>query len=62
LGVFGIFKALYKTESKVKGLKGETLKIYRALAAFHKSTIIPMVRWSFVRAGFRRNPNNLFLQ
>jgi hypothetical protein len=34
-------------------MKGETRKIYRALLAFYKSTIILMVRWSFERAGFR---------
>jgi hypothetical protein len=60
LRVFVIFKVLYKKENKVKGLKGETLKIYRAFAALDKSAIIPMVRWIFIRAGFRLNPHNLF--
>jgi hypothetical protein len=60
LCVFGVFKILYKREDKVKGLKGETLKIYRALAAFYKSTIIPTVRWSFLPAGFQLRPDNLF--
>jgi hypothetical protein len=41
-------------------MKGEMLKIYRAILAFYKATIIPMVRWSFVRAGFRLNPENLY--
>jgi hypothetical protein len=59
LCVFGIFKMLYKRESKTHELKGETLKIYRAILAFYKATIIPMVRWSFIRAGFRLNPKNL---
>jgi hypothetical protein len=40
-------------------MKGEALKIYRAMLAFYKATIIPMVRWSFVPAGFRLNPKNL---
>jgi hypothetical protein len=40
-------------------MKGETLKIYRAILVFYQATIIPMVRWSFVRAGFRLNPKNL---
>jgi hypothetical protein len=62
LCVFRIFKVLYTKENKVKGLKGETLKIYRALAPFYKFTIIPMVPWSFVWAGFRLNPDNLLLQ
>jgi hypothetical protein len=40
-------------------MKGETRKIYRALLAFYKSTIISMVWWSFERAGFRLNSDNL---
>jgi hypothetical protein len=39
-------------------MKGETRKIYRALLSFYKSTIIPMIRWSFVRAGFFLKPEN----
>jgi hypothetical protein len=60
LCVFGLFKILYKKEKKVKGMKGETLKVYRAITAFYKATIIPMVRWSFLRAGFQLNPDKLF--
>jgi hypothetical protein len=60
LCVFGILKILYKKENKVKGMKGETLKMYRAITAFYKATIIPMVRWSFIRAGFFLNPDDLF--
>jgi hypothetical protein len=41
-------------------MKGETLKIYRALLAFYKATIIPLVRWSFVRGGLHLNPQDLF--
>jgi hypothetical protein len=59
LCVFGISKVLYKWENKVKRLKGETLKIYRALEAFYKSTILLMVRWGFVGAWFHLNPGNL---
>jgi hypothetical protein len=40
-------------------MKGETRKIYQALLALYKSTIIPMVRWSFERAAFRLNSDNL---
>jgi hypothetical protein len=40
-------------------MKGETLTIYRAILTLDKATIIPIVRWSFVRAGFRLNPKNL---
>jgi hypothetical protein len=29
------------------------------MLAFYKSTIIPMVRWSLIRAGSRFNPKNL---
>jgi hypothetical protein len=40
-------------------MKGETRKICRALLAFYKSMIIPMVRWSFERAGFCLNSDSL---
>jgi hypothetical protein len=40
-------------------MKREMPKIYRAILAFYQATIIPIVRWSFVRAGFRLNPKNL---
>jgi hypothetical protein len=40
-------------------LKREMLKIYRGILAFYKAMIIPRVRWSFLRAGFRFNPRNL---
>jgi hypothetical protein len=50
---------LHKREAKTHKMKGGMLKIYRAILAFHKATIIPMVRWSFVRAGFRFNPKPL---
>jgi hypothetical protein len=60
LCVFRVFKMLYKREQKTKGMKGDTMKIYRGLLAFYKATIIPMVRWSFLRAGFRLNQNDLF--
>jgi hypothetical protein len=39
-------------------MKGETLKIYRAIFALDKAMTIPMARWSFVPAGFRVNPKN----
>jgi hypothetical protein len=59
LCVFGLFKMRYRKEKQSKGMKGETRKIYRALLAFYKSIIIPMVWWSFERAGFRLNSDNL---
>jgi hypothetical protein len=59
LCVFGLFQIFYCKERQGKGMKGETRKIYRILLAFYKSTIIPMVRWSFERAGFRSNSDNL---
>jgi hypothetical protein len=58
LCMFGLFKMLYIRKQKTKKMKGETLKIYHALLTFYRSTIIAMVRWSFIRAGFRLNPRN----
>lgn len=60
LRVFSLFKILVQREQKAKGMKGETLKIYRAVLVFYKATRIPMVRSSFLRAGFRLNPDSLF--
>jgi hypothetical protein len=40
-------------------MKGEIRKIYRVLLAFYKSTVIPMIWWSFERAGFRLNSDSL---
>jgi hypothetical protein len=59
LCIFGLFKIFYGKERQSKGMKGETRKIYRALLEFCKSTIIPMVGWSFEQAGFRLNSDNL---
>jgi hypothetical protein len=42
-------------------LKGEMLKIRRAILAFYKASIIPTAIWSFLRAGFRLNPKKIFL-
>jgi hypothetical protein len=47
LCVFKPFQTFYRKERQIKGMKGEKRKIYLALLAFYKSTIIPMVRWSF---------------
>jgi hypothetical protein len=58
LCVFGLFKIFYHKEKQSKRMKGKTRKIYRVLLAFYKSTIIPMARWSFERAGFRLNSDN----
>jgi hypothetical protein len=43
----------------VKGIKGEALKIYGAIGAFHKATVVQMVKWSFSRAEFRLDPTDL---
>jgi hypothetical protein len=59
LSVFGLFKTLYKWGQKIKKMKGETLKIYRALLEFYRSIMIPMVRSSFIWAEFRLDPRNL---
>jgi hypothetical protein len=40
-------------------MKGETRKVYRALLSFDKSTIVSVIRWSFVHAGFFLRPENL---
>jgi hypothetical protein len=58
LCTFGLLKRFEKNEQKQK-LEGETLKIYRALHAFYKVAIIPMVRWSLTRTRFRHNSANL---
>jgi hypothetical protein len=40
-------------------MKGDNRKIYRALLACYESTIIPMVRCSFERTGFRLNSDTI---
>jgi hypothetical protein len=50
---------IYSKERQSKGMKGETKKMYRVLVAFYKATIIPMVRWSFERAGFLLDLNDI---
>jgi hypothetical protein len=32
--------------------------MHRAILAFYRATIIPIVRWSCIRAGFRLNPED----
>jgi hypothetical protein len=51
-------KISFQREKQMKGIKGETRKIYMALLSFYKSAISPMVRWSFVRAGFFLEPES----
>jgi hypothetical protein len=46
---------------KIQKHKGDTLNIYRALHTFYKTIIIPMVRSSFSRTGFRFNSDNLLV-
>jgi hypothetical protein len=58
--VFGIFKFLSAKKDEVKRMKGETLKIYHAIAGFYNATLISMLRWSFICAGFYLNPDNPF--
>jgi hypothetical protein len=59
LCVSGLFKIFYHKEKQRKEMEGGTRKTYRELLAFYKSTIIPMVRWSFERPGFCLNSDNL---
>jgi hypothetical protein len=56
---FRDFQDSLSKEKQTKGMKGETRKIHRAALFFYKSTIIPMIRWSFVRTGFFLKPENL---
>jgi hypothetical protein len=49
--LFGMFKLTYKKEKQTQQFTGETKKLYKALLAFYKSTILPIVRHSFARAG-----------
>jgi hypothetical protein len=58
---FSLFKVIYRKEEKTHTLKGETLKIYRAILTYYTAAIIPLVRWSFLRAGFRLNPKYLLV-
>jgi hypothetical protein len=58
--VFGLLKMLDKKEQKSKGLRGGTLKIYRVILASYTAPIIPMVRWTFLRAGFHLNQMDIF--
>jgi hypothetical protein len=50
---------LYNREPKTRKMKVETLKTYCAILVLYKATIILMVRQSFLRAGFSRNPRDL---
>jgi hypothetical protein len=50
---------MYKKERQSKGMKKETRKIYHAILAFYKITIIPVICWSFERSKFRLNPSDL---
>jgi hypothetical protein len=56
LCVFGLFKILYNKENKLKRMKGETLKIFRAVMAFSKPTRIPIGRWGFNPQGWGSIP------
>jgi hypothetical protein len=53
--MFDLFKILYMKEQKAQKLKGAILKIYCALQVIYKTTIIPVIRWSFNGARFRLN-------
>jgi hypothetical protein len=59
LGVLGLLKTIHDNERKSKARKRETRKIYLALLAFDKATIIPMVGESFERAGFLLDLENI---
>jgi hypothetical protein len=56
---FGVFKRLEKREQQTKETEEETIKIYGVIMVFYKATIIPMVRWRLLPAGFRLNPRDL---
>jgi hypothetical protein len=43
LCVFSLFKTIYYKKNKSKSMKGEIWKMYRALIAFYKATIISIV-------------------
>jgi hypothetical protein len=55
--LFGAFKVLYKKEKKMEKMKVETLKMYRAMSAFYKATVIQVVRWSSNTAASQLNLN-----
>jgi hypothetical protein len=59
LCVFGLFRMLSKREAKTKRMNEDPVKMNRAILAFYKSILIPMVRWSFVRTGCRVNLKDL---
>jgi hypothetical protein len=59
LCVFGVLKIADTKGNKVKEMKEEILTMSRAITAFAKATVIPMVRWSFIRGGFGLNPADL---
>jgi hypothetical protein len=54
-----LFKTIDYNERKSKPMKGEARKMYCALLAFYRATIIPMVRWRFERAGFLLDLENI---
>jgi hypothetical protein len=57
--VSGMLKTIYSKGRQSKAMKRETWKMYRALLAFYKATIILMVAWSFERAGFLLDLENI---
>jgi hypothetical protein len=57
--VFGLFKRIDSKEGKYTAGKGEIRKMYHALLVFYQATLIPMVRWSFERAGFLLDFENI---
>jgi hypothetical protein len=59
LCLFGIFKLTYSKEKQNQQFIGETKKLYRALLAFYKSMILPIVRHSFARAGIILNSSDM---
>jgi hypothetical protein len=55
--IFSLFKILYNGTTNAQTEKNaEDISRH---CVFDKATIIPMVRWSFLRAGFHLNPKNL---
>jgi hypothetical protein len=54
-----LFKTIYYKERKSKAMERETRKMDRALLVFHKANMKPVVRWSFERAGFMLDLENI---
>jgi hypothetical protein len=52
---------LLRKENKAPKMKGEIGKICGGLIALYKGAIIPKIRWNFIFAGCKFNPDNLLV-